>query len=217
MIEGRGAEGLVARQQVDELGGSARVKDERVAFLTGVVALAPAEDLAVEVEDGGSPPIVEGVLRHTECDMVQSRPERGSAHRRPFDGPHGRAIDLSAPEVDADPHPLFHSLRAEAPVHWSDTHRGWLAVSHAAVGDGFRAPWLSSDRVPVFERAATKRPPEFARVVELLRGWMVFRDPPAHERLRDPVRRVFTPLRLERLTPMIERTADDLLDDLADA
>ena len=100
---------------------------------------------------------------------------------------------------------------------WSDAQRGWLALSHAAVGDGFRQSWLSSDRVAVFERSAAKRPPEFARVVDLLRGWMVFRDPPAHERLRDPVRRVFTPMRLERLAPMIEQAADELLDDLADA
>jgi len=102
-------------------------------------------------------------------------------------------------------------------VHWSDRHRGWLAVSHAAVNDGFRAPWLSSERMPVFERVAAKRPPEFERVVDLLRGWMVFRDPPVHERLRDPVRRVFTPMRLERLTPMIEATIDELLDDLQSA
>jgi cytochrome P450 len=90
-------------------------------------------------------------------------------------------------------------------------------VSHAAVNEGFRAPWLSSERMPAFERLATKRPPEFARVVDLLRGWMVFRDPPVHERLRDPVRRVFTPMRLERLSPMIEATIDELLDDLQSA
>ena len=126
-------------------------------------------------------------------------------------------IDLAAPEVDADPHSLFHALRAEGPLHWSDRHRGWLVVSHAAVNDGFREPWLSSERMPVFERVAAKRPPEFARVVDLLRGWMVFRDPPVHEQLRDPVRRVFTPMRLERLTPMIEATIDELLDDLENA
>ena len=125
-------------------------------------------------------------------------------------------IDLTAPEVDADPHAFFHALRAKGPLHWSDRHRGWLVVSHAAVNEGFRVPWLSSERIPAFERVAAKRPPEFARVVDLLRGWMVFRDPPVHERLRDPVRRVFTPMRLERLTPMIEQTTDLLLDSLED-
>ena len=101
-------------------------------------------------------------------------------------------------------------------MQWSEAHRGWVAISHGAVVDGFRSPWLSSDRVPVFERAAKKQPPEFAQVVDLLRGWMVFRDPPAHDRLRDPVKRVFTPQRLQRLTPMIEETTDALLDRLAD-
>ena len=149
--------------------------------------------------------------------MVQPRSEPGSTHRRPFRSANGRAIDLTAPDFDADPHALFHAMRAEAPVVWNDAHRGWLAVSHAAVADGFRQPWLSSDRIAVFERSAAKRPPEFAQVVDLLRGWMVFRDPPAHTRLRDPVRRVFTPMRLERLTPTIEQITDDLLDDLADA
>src|SRR5204862_27810 len=67
------------------------------------------------------------------------------------------------------------------------------------------------------ERAALNRPPGFDQVVDLLRGWMVFRDPPAHERLRDPVRRVFTPMRLERLVPTIETLVDGLLDRFADA
>jgi cytochrome P450 len=101
-------------------------------------------------------------------------------------------------------------------VHWSDAHRAWLAVSYDAVRDGFTAPWLSSDRIPSFERAAASRPAAFARVVDLLRGWMVFRDPPAHTRLRDPVRRAFTPRRLQDLAPVIERTAQGLLDRIAD-
>ncbi|MEY2433388.1 MAG: hypothetical protein QOC92_3113, partial [Acidimicrobiaceae bacterium] len=126
-------------------------------------------------------------------------------------------IDLTAPDADADPHPLFRELRAQGPIHWSDKHRAWLVLSHEGVGDGFRQPWLSSERIPMFERAARNRPPGFAGVVDLLRGWMVFRDPPAHERLRDPVRRVFTPMRLEGMTPVIERIADDLLDHMADA
>jgi cytochrome P450 len=126
-------------------------------------------------------------------------------------------LDLAAPEVDAVPHPYFHEWRAHAPVQWSDAHRAWLALSHAAVGDGFRDPWLSSDRIPSFERAAAKRPPGFDGVVDLLRGWMVFRDSPEHEHLRDPVRRVFTPMRLDRLVPSIELLVDGLLDTVADA
>jgi cytochrome P450 len=127
------------------------------------------------------------------------------------------AIDLTTSPNDANPHALFHELRALAPVHWSDVHRAWLAVSHEAVNAGLRDPWLSSERIPSFERVAAQRPPAFTNVVDLLRGWMVFHDPPTHDRLRDPVRRVFTPMRLERLAPMIEATVDELLDRAADA
>ena len=89
-----------------------------------------------------------------------------------YAGAIAQSIDLTAPDVDANPHPLFHALRAVGPVHWSDTHRAWLVVSHEAVNAGFRASWLSSERIPTFERVAAKRPPEFARVVDLLRaGW----------------------------------------------
>jgi cytochrome P450 len=142
--------------------------------------------------------------------------ERGSSAALCEDH-HISAIDLTASPNDVSPHALFHELRAHAPLHWSATHRAWLAVSHQAVNEGFRDPWLSSERIGSFERAAAARPPGFAKVVDLLRGWMVFRDPPTHDRLRDPVRRVFTPMRLERLAPVIEVTVDELLDGVAGA
>ena len=126
----------------------------------------------------------------------------------------GAGIDLLAADANADPHTLFHRLRAEGPIHWCDAQHAWLVVSHDAVLEGFKTSWLSSDRMPFFERAAAHRDTRFARVVELLRGWMVFRDPPAHTRLRDPVRQVFTPRRLASMEPLIEATADDLLDSL---
>ena len=49
----------VAREQVDELAELAGVEDERVPALAGVVALGPAEDVAVEVEDLGAARVVE--------------------------------------------------------------------------------------------------------------------------------------------------------------
>ena len=121
-------------------------------------------------------------------------------------------IDLGTPEAIADPHALFHRLRADGPVQHSEPHRAWLVLSHAGVSAGFRDARLSADRVPAFERMAERRPPGFRAVVDLLRGWMVFRDDPAHNRLRDPVRRAFTPRRIDEMAPSIERTTDELLD-----
>jgi len=120
--------------------------------------------------------------------------------------------DLAEPVHDADPFPLFDRLRAAGPVLHSERHRGWLALSHEAVVDGLRAPWLSSDRLPTFERIASARPAAFKVVVDVLRGWMVFRDPPEHTTLREPVRRAFTPRRVADLRGAIEDIADELLD-----
>ena len=53
----------------------------------------------------------------------------------------------------------------------------------------FRDTRLSADRIEPLQRLADERPEEFGAVVELLSGWMIFRDPPAHTHLRDPVRR----------------------------
>jgi cytochrome P450 len=119
--------------------------------------------------------------------------------------------DLADPASDADPFPLFDRLRSIGPVVHSTRHRGWLAVRHEAVVDGLRAPWLSSDRVPTFERIAGGRPEAYRAVVDVLRGWMVFRDPPEHTALREPVRRAFTPRRVADLRRAIEEIADDLL------
>ena len=126
-------------------------------------------------------------------------------------------LDLRSPENDTDPHALFHRLRAEAPIHWSPAHRAWLVVTHRAVTDGFNARWLSSDRIPSFERVAAGRDPRFGRVVALLRGWMVFRDPPAHTALRDPVRQVFTPRRVRAIEDSAVVMTEELLDGLAES
>jgi cytochrome P450 len=46
---------------------------------------------------------------------------------------------------------------------------------------------------------------------------MVSLDPPAHARLRGPAARAFTPRRVERMRPTIERIVSGLLDEVADA
>ena len=112
-----------------------------------------------------------------------------------------------------EPSAYWTQLGADGPVRWSEHHRGWLVLSHAEVSDAFRDHRLSADRVGSLERAAAHHPEAFARTVELLSGWMIFRDPPAHTRLRDPVRVAFTPRRVERLSEEIVSLTHELLDE----
>lgn len=127
------------------------------------------------------------------------------------------AADLGSTDAQSDPHGLFAGLREEAgPVVWSQRHRAWLVLAHRAMSDGFRDRRLSSDRVSGFEAAAARRPDQFGVVVDLLRGWMVFRDPPVHTALREPVRAAFTPRRVAALEASVTRQTEALLDAVAD-
>jgi cytochrome P450 len=125
-------------------------------------------------------------------------------------------LDLAGVEANNDPAGFTAKHLADGPIQWSDRHRGWLLLGHGAVSDGFRDLRLSADRITPLERLARERPEHFALTVELLSGWMVFRDPPAHTRLRDPVRRALTPRTVDRLGERIEATIEDLLGGLDD-
>ena len=122
-------------------------------------------------------------------------------------------IDLESPPSVADPASYFESARADGgSVQWSDAHRAWIVLDHAHVADAFRdGDRLSTDRITPLERVARDRPEAFGRVVELLRGWMVFRDPPEHTRLRNPVRNAFTPRRVDDLEGLIADVVDDVI------
>jgi cytochrome P450 len=130
-------------------------------------------------------------------------------------------IDLAAPESITDPAAYFARAREHGDVQWSEPLRAWVLLSHAECEAAFRdAPHLSSDRTGAFARAAARHSAAFSVVVELLSGWMNFRDPPAHTRLREPVKSAFTPravTALERdITAIVEETIDAFDGDTVD-
>jgi cytochrome P450 len=56
--------------------------------------------------------------------------------------------ELASPSASADPHPVFHRMRREEPVHHSRALGAWLITRYADVLAGLRDPRLSSDRIP---------------------------------------------------------------------
>ena len=114
-------------------------------------------------------------------------------------------FDPASREFHADPYPFYHRLRAEDPVH--RTAQGyWVVTRYPDVMTVLRdqrfgredfGPAISavygddSERVP--------RP-------------MVFRDPPAHTRLRSLVSKAFTSRVVEGLKPRIREIVDRRLD-----
>ena len=125
-------------------------------------------------------------------------------------------IDLLAPNAIADPHAIFAALREMGPIVWLTRHRAWMFTTHEAVRLGFHDQRLSSDRLtPLEARLDDTARAAMGQTFDLLRGWMVFHDEPEHTRLREPLRRAFTPSRITDLRPRVQEIVDELLDDLA--
>jgi cytochrome P450 len=123
--------------------------------------------------------------------------------------------DLLSPAAVADPHTVHGALREHAPVTWLPEHHAWFIGRHHDVHAAFRDLRLSSDRLtPLEARLDPAARAVLGETFELLRGWMVFHDPPHHERLRDPVRRAFTPRTVDALRPHVEQVVDACLDQM---
>lgn len=117
-------------------------------------------------------------------------------------------LDLTAPELIADPYPVLADLRAQTPLAWHPPSGMYLAfgyhASNALLRDR-RAGRLWRDRPPA-ER--------FEPFNALHRHQMMENEPPEHTRLRGLVAKAFARGHVERLRPRVVELADELLDRL---
>jgi len=117
-----------------------------------------------------------------------------------------------------EPERFFARLRAEDPVSWNEQHRAWVVTRHADVVAALRGPHLTAERIrPFRERADPPAGSVLDRSLAVLERWLVFKDPPDHERLRRLVSRAFTPSIVRARASQITALVDGLLDDLEDA
>jgi len=113
--------------------------------------------------------------------------------------------NLVSPELTLNPFDFFENLRAEQPIAWNDTHRGWLVTRHADVSQGYRDLRLSSNRLkPVRRRLKEDDRATVGKALETLEMWMVFQDEPDHKRLRGIVHKAFTPQAVAAMEADIE-------------
>lgn len=126
-------------------------------------------------------------------------------------------VDLACDDAINRPAEYFGRVLDAGPVQWSEAQRAWVALSHAEVEAGFRDNEnLSAERTGAFARAARGRSEAFGKAVDLLSGWMNFRDPPAHTRLREPVKGAFTPRAVSSLEAQVQQIVDGAIDRFPD-
>ncbi|WP_121258256.1 cytochrome P450 [Nocardioides ferulae] len=118
------------------------------------------------------------------------------------------SLDLTSPQVVADPYPFFAAERARHGVAWHEASGMYLTFSHAAVSAVQRDRRLG--RI-----WRDRQPEDYLEPFNLLhRNQMMENEPPEHTRLRRPVARAFNRGHVERLRPRVREIATQLLDEV---
>jgi cytochrome P450 len=120
-------------------------------------------------------------------------------------------LELTSPEVIADPYPYFAEARARGPVQWHEGMGMWLAFSYGASNAVLRSRTLGRIWSPRWPEIPM---PSFALIHE---NSMLESEPPVHTRLRRLVAAAFGRGHVERLRPRITQMAEQLADDVAAA
>lgn len=130
---------------------------------------------------------------------------------------HARAEQIVAtlftPEGRANPYPLYHRLRALAPIHRSEVVHAWLLTGYDDCQAMLRDPRLGRGWPTLQDviRPDWRSRPALVSMTES----MLMVDGPAHTRLRKLVSRAFTAKTIERLRPAVAARARDLLGPVA--
>ena len=127
-------------------------------------------------------------------------------------------IDLMSEAGLADPSAYFGELRATRPVFWDRRYRSWIVTSYQHVSEALRDERFSSDRIDPYIRKRLSGPETdllVRQAFEVLSGWMVFKEEPAHNRLRRLCGQAFTPKSIEALRARATSLTEELLDAIA--
>ncbi len=110
-------------------------------------------------------------------------------------------------EIDADPYPVFHRLREEAPLYYNEQYDFYALSRYDDVERGLVDRETNiSGRGGILEliKAGIEMPP----------GILIFEDPPTHTIHRGLLSRVFTPRQVNGLEPKIREFCVESLDRL---
>lgn len=122
------------------------------------------------------------------------------------------------PEVIQDPYRFYQRYREEDPVHWGVSANpklpgSWYLFRYQDVMQVLESPKFGREASRVRDDGeGAPVPAAYKGFRSMVSNWMVFRDPPAHTRLRSLVNKVFSAKMVENIRPAIFTIADSLLD-----
>jgi cytochrome P450 len=126
--------------------------------------------------------------------------------------------DLTGEEAINRPQQFLARLREHDPVYWNERWNGWVLTRYDDVVEGFRDhERLSSDRFagPFGEEwRADELSDGYETLLKFLSGFLVWKDPPYHKRVRALVSQAFTARSVDTLRPRITQLAAELAEPL---
>ncbi len=117
---------------------------------------------------------------------------------------------LLDPQVLANPYPFYARLRSVDPVHWDPFLHVWIVTRYQDVITVYTK--FSADRTPTPQFFEAIGAPEVAPVANVMVKQMLFKDAPAHTRLRKLAGAGFIPARIRKLRDQIQQTTEQLID-----
>jgi cytochrome P450 len=124
-------------------------------------------------------------------------------------------LNLQREEIRANPYPFYEQLRTQDPVHWDEGLGFWVFTRYADIDSLYtderfsraQALMRSFERLPASERHMVEP------VYHSFSKTVFYADPPYHTHLRSLMNYAFTPRRVERLRPYIQKIVNELLDE----
>jgi hypothetical protein len=117
---------------------------------------------------------------------------------------------LTEPEIMASPYQFYRELREADPVHWDPFLHAWIVTRYADIVTVLTR--FSADRTLTPEQLDGMGLGALKPIMEVVALQMLFRDPPAHTRLRNLCAAAFTPARVAVLRGHIQDIAEGLID-----
>jgi pimeloyl-[acyl-carrier protein] synthase len=122
-----------------------------------------------------------------------------------------------SPAFQDDPYPIYENLRSGDPVHQVKGFQfnQWFLSRYGDVHGVLNDDRFRVDDLP--DRLADKalhlkQQGDFAPLIETVKHWLFFLEPPDHTRLRSLVQKAFAGMRVELLRPRVEAIVRELLD-----
>ncbi len=123
---------------------------------------------------------------------------------------------LVSREFMEDPYPLLRQLRAEDPVHWSDSIGGWILTRYDDMVVTFKdtAHFSNEGRLA---KAVAYLPPETRSRFQIFEDHyrqrsLIHSDPPDHTRLRSLVTKAFNARVVEAMRPRMQEIVNEAFD-----